>query len=74
VGSLGVEMFLTWTGEIVSNQLAPRAHNSGHYTIEACVCSQLAEKVFQVVTSQRPLFPKGLRRLNGPFRPAVLTS
>lgn len=40
VGSLGVEMFLTADGHVVLNELAPRVHNSGHYTIEACVCSQ----------------------------------
>ncbi len=37
VGSFGVEMFLTHAGEVVINELAPRVHNSGHYTIEACV-------------------------------------
>lgn len=40
VGSFGVEMFLAASGEIVINELAPRVHNSGHYTIEACECSQ----------------------------------
>jgi 5-(carboxyamino)imidazole ribonucleotide synthase len=40
IGSFGVEMFLTVNGEILVNELAPRVHNSGHYTIEACVCSQ----------------------------------
>ena len=33
VGSFGVEMFLTANGDIVVNELAPRVHNSGHYTI-----------------------------------------
>jgi 5-(carboxyamino)imidazole ribonucleotide synthase len=40
VGSFGVEMFLARDGAIVVNELAPRVHNSGHYTIEGCVCSQ----------------------------------
>jgi 5-(carboxyamino)imidazole ribonucleotide synthase len=40
IGSFGVEMFLTRNGEVLVNELAPRVHNSGHYTIEACVCSQ----------------------------------
>ena len=40
IGSFGVEMFLTADGEIFINELAPRVHNSGHYTIEACVSSQ----------------------------------
>ncbi|HMO05212.1 MAG TPA: 5-(carboxyamino)imidazole ribonucleotide synthase [Kiritimatiellia bacterium] len=40
VGTVGVEMFLTSDHRIVINELAPRVHNSGHYTIEGCVCSQ----------------------------------
>lgn len=39
-GILGVEMFVTETGEIYVNELAPRPHNSGHYSIEACNFSQ----------------------------------
>ena len=40
VGSFGVEMFLTKENRILVNELAPRDHNSGHYTIEACCASQ----------------------------------
>jgi 5-(carboxyamino)imidazole ribonucleotide synthase len=40
VGVFGVEMFLTDEGEVLINELAPRPHNSGHYTIEACASSQ----------------------------------
>ncbi|MCL7988987.1 5-(carboxyamino)imidazole ribonucleotide synthase [Sphingobacterium sp. lm-10] len=40
VGVLAVEMFLTKTGEILVNELAPRPHNSGHQTIEGNVTSQ----------------------------------
>ncbi|KAI0225313.1 phosphoribosylaminoimidazole carboxylase ade2 [Massospora cicadina] len=39
-GVFGVEMFLTETGDIIINEIAPRPHNSGHYTIEACHTSQ----------------------------------
>ncbi len=39
-GALGVEMFLTKTGGLYVNELAPRPHNSGHYSIEACAMSQ----------------------------------
>ena len=39
-GTLCVELFLTENGEIYVNELAPRPHNSGHYTIEACDFSQ----------------------------------
>ncbi|MBC8125713.1 MAG: 5-(carboxyamino)imidazole ribonucleotide synthase [Gloeobacteraceae cyanobacterium ES-bin-144] len=49
VGSFGVEMFLMHDGEIVINELAPRVHNSGHYTIEACVCSQFENHVRAVL-------------------------
>lgn len=40
VGDLGVEMFVLHDGSIMINELAPRPHNSGHYTIEACDFSQ----------------------------------
>lgn len=39
-GVLAIEMFLTETGSIYVNELAPRPHNSGHYSIEACSMSQ----------------------------------
>ncbi len=39
-GLLAVEMFLTRDGRILVNEVAPRAHNSGHHTIEACASSQ----------------------------------
>lgn len=40
IGTMGVEMFLRSDGSILINELAPRVHNSGHYTIEGCACSQ----------------------------------
>jgi len=40
VGLLAVEMFVTKTGEVLVNEVAPRPHNSGHQTIEANVTSQ----------------------------------
>lgn len=49
VGSFGVEMFLSANGEIAVNELAPRVHNSGHYTIEACDCSQFENHVRAVL-------------------------
>lgn len=49
VGSFGVEMFLSATGELSLNELAPRVHNSGHYTIEACECSQFENHVRAVL-------------------------
>lgn len=49
VGSFGVEMFLTRAGDLVVNELAPRVHNSGHYTMEGCVCSQFENHVRAVL-------------------------
>jgi 5-(carboxyamino)imidazole ribonucleotide synthase len=40
IGVFGVELFLCSDGSILFNEIAPRPHNSGHYTIEACVTSQ----------------------------------
>lgn len=45
VGVFGVEMFITEDGKILINELAPRPHNSGHYTIEACVTSQFENHI-----------------------------
>lgn len=45
VGLIAVEMFLTDQGELYVNELAPRPHNSGHYTMDACVTSQFEQHV-----------------------------
>ncbi len=48
VGSLGilaVEMFLTNDGRVLINELAPRPHNSGHYSIEGCYTSQFENAI-----------------------------
>ncbi len=45
VGVMGVECFVTRAGEVLINELAPRTHNSGHYTIDACVTSQFEQQV-----------------------------
>jgi 5-(carboxyamino)imidazole ribonucleotide synthase len=45
VGVLAVEMFVTRSGGILVNELAPRPHNSGHWTIDACVTSQFEQLV-----------------------------
>jgi 5-(carboxyamino)imidazole ribonucleotide synthase len=45
VGLLAVELFLTDRGEILVNELAPRPHNSGHYTMDACRTSQFEQHV-----------------------------
>jgi 5-(carboxyamino)imidazole ribonucleotide synthase len=43
VGVMGIELFLTADGRLLINELAPRTHNSGHFTIEACSTSQFAQ-------------------------------
>ena len=43
VGLLAVEFFLTESGELLVNEIAPRPHNSGHHTIECCYTSQFAQ-------------------------------
>ncbi len=45
VGLLGVELFVLKNGEIAVNELAPRPHNSGHYTLDACATSQFEQFV-----------------------------
>jgi 5-(carboxyamino)imidazole ribonucleotide synthase len=45
VGVLGVELFVGRTGEIAVNEIAPRVHNSGHWTIEGCLVSQFEQHI-----------------------------
>ncbi|HEY3919400.1 MAG TPA: 5-(carboxyamino)imidazole ribonucleotide synthase [Stellaceae bacterium] len=45
VGLLAVEMFVTHDGAVLVNELAPRPHNSGHWTIDACYTSQFEQLV-----------------------------
>jgi 5-(carboxyamino)imidazole ribonucleotide synthase len=40
VGVFGLELFLTHEGKLLINEIAPRTHNSGHYTLDACETSQ----------------------------------
>ena len=44
VGVLAVEFFVTRSGELLVNEIAPRPHNSGHYTIDACATSQFEQQ------------------------------
>lgn len=45
IGVLGLEMFVTKDGQILANEIAPRTHNSGHWTIDACAVSQFEQHV-----------------------------
>lgn len=66
VGTLAVEMFLTKDGEIYINELAPRPHNSGHYSIEACETSQFEQHIRAVCN-----WPLGSTEL---LKPAVMVN
>ncbi|MDQ1002930.1 5-(carboxyamino)imidazole ribonucleotide synthase [Neobacillus niacini] len=45
VGLIAIEMFLTNDGKIIVNELAPRPHNSGHYSMDACITSQFEQHI-----------------------------
>lgn len=45
VGVVALEMFLLPDGSLLGNEIAPRPHNSGHWTIDACACSQFEQHV-----------------------------
>ena len=45
LGILCIEMFVTKEGEVLVNEVAPRPHNSGHYTIEGCITSQFENHI-----------------------------
>ncbi len=66
VGLLAVEMFLAKNGDIYINEVAPRPHNSGHHTIEACVTSQYEMHLRAILD-----LPLGSTEL---IRPAVMVN
>lgn len=45
IGVLCMEFFVTKDGRLLANEIAPRPHNSGHWTIEACTCSQFEQQI-----------------------------
>jgi 5-(carboxyamino)imidazole ribonucleotide synthase len=49
VGVFGVEMFLTRDDQLLVNEIAPRTHNSGHHTIEACITDQFEQHLRAVL-------------------------
>ncbi len=69
VGVLCVEFFLTQGGKLLINELAPRPHNSGHLTIDACVTDQFEQQVRSVcglpLGSSRQLRPAAMANLLG---------
>ncbi|KAG4301680.1 hypothetical protein PCK1_002165 [Pneumocystis canis] len=56
-GVFGVEMFLTSNDDIIINEIAPRPHNSGHYTIDACSISQYESHIRAVLSLPFPRDP-----------------
>ncbi len=44
VGVMGVELFVAKDGKVLVNEMAPRTHNSGHYTMDACATSQFEQQ------------------------------
>ena len=68
-GVLAVEYFLDTSGNLYVNELAPRPHNSGHYTLDACVASQFDQQVRTLcglpLSSTRLLSPCAMGNLLG---------
>ncbi|GHO85426.1 5-(carboxyamino)imidazole ribonucleotide synthase [Dictyobacter formicarum] len=54
IGIFGVEMFLDKQGKLWLNEIAPRPHNSGHYTIEACQTSQFEQHLRAIANLSLP--------------------
>ncbi|NEP58772.1 MAG: 5-(carboxyamino)imidazole ribonucleotide synthase [Symploca sp. SIO2G7] len=49
VGVFGLELFLTTSGKVLVNEVSPRTHNSGHYTLDACDTSQFEQQLRAVI-------------------------
>jgi 5-(carboxyamino)imidazole ribonucleotide synthase len=64
VGLLAIEFFVTKSGQVLVNEIAPRPHNSGHHTIEACGTSQYEQHLRSILN-----LPLGDTRL---IQPAVM--
>ncbi|MGA0845440.1 MAG: 5-(carboxyamino)imidazole ribonucleotide synthase, partial [Luteolibacter sp.] len=70
-GIMGVEFFLKKDGCLLVNEIAPRPHNSGHHTLDACVTSQFEQQIRMIVGlpagSPRLLTPVVMLNLLGDF-------
>ncbi len=69
VGLMAVECFLTKEGKILINEMAPRTHNSGHFSFDACVTSQFEQQLRAVcglpLGSTEVMKPSVMRNLLG---------
>jgi len=76
-GILGVEFFLNADGSLLVNEIAPRPHNSGHHTLDACATSQFAQQLRAVIGlplgSTRLLSPVVMLNLLGDMWPEEMT-
>ncbi|MFT4175139.1 MAG: 5-(carboxyamino)imidazole ribonucleotide synthase [Luteolibacter sp.] len=76
-GIFGVEFFLKPDGELLVNEMAPRPHNSGHHTLDACATSQFEQQLRAVIGlplgSTHLLSPVVMLNLLGDFWPAETT-
>lgn len=76
-GILGVEFFLNTDGTLLVNEIAPRPHNSGHHTLDACATSQFAQQLRAVIGlplgSTRLLSPVVMLNLLGDMWPEEMT-
>ena len=59
VGVFGIELFLTQDGKLLVNEIAPRTHNSGHFSLDACETSQFEQHLRAV--AGLPLGKVGMR-------------
>jgi len=66
IGLLAVEMFVTDSGDVLVNEMAPRPHNSGHWTLEGCQTDQFEQLVRAICG-----WPLGTVE---PVRPCVMTN
>ncbi len=60
-GLLAVELFLTKSGDLLINEVAPRTHNSGHHTIDSCITSQFEMQLLAILN-----LPLGSTRITSP--------
>ncbi|RYD17632.1 MAG: ATP-grasp domain-containing protein, partial [Verrucomicrobiaceae bacterium] len=76
-GILGVEFFLKADGSLLVNEMAPRPHNSGHHTLDACATSQFEQQLRAVIGlplgSTRLLSPVTMLNLLGDMWPEEMT-
>jgi phosphoribosylaminoimidazole carboxylase len=65
-GVFGVELFLLQDDSLVINEIAPRPHNSGHYTIEACYMSQYEAQLNAIIPGSASKIPQGATEMEKP--------